>query len=369
MDMPLRSEAMPEPEAALSAEDILLALPDPVLVLDADNRIIYANQGAEELWATSAAQLCRARVDSIVPFGSPLLSLVERVRADGCSLSEHEIDISMPRIGPRLVSVSASPLVGREGVLLLLHENSIASKMDRALLHRGAARMVTSMAAVLAHEVKNPLSGIRGAAQLLDRNLGSADRVLTTLICDESDRICTLVDRMEMFNDKPIERRPVNIHQVLERVRMVAENGFAEGVRIIESYDPSLPPVPGDFDQLVQVFLNLVKNAAEAAPAVGGEIVLSTAFRHGVRLAVPGSAAPVRLPLEVAVQDNGDGVPEEIRSHLFDPFVTTKAGGSGLGLALVAKLVRDHGGVVECVSRPRGTIFRVMLPVHEGDPR
>jgi two-component system nitrogen regulation sensor histidine kinase GlnL len=327
----------------------------------------YANQGAEELWQTSASQLCRSRLEEFVPFGSPLLALADRVRAERHSMSEHEIDISTPRIGPRLVSVTASPLLERDGVLLLLHENSIASKMDRALLHRGAARMVTSMAAVLAHEVKNPLSGIRGAAQLLERSLEANDRVLTSLICDESDRICTLVDRMEMFNGKPIDRQAVNIHQVLERVRLVAENGFADGVRIVENYDPSLPPVPGDFDRLVQVFLNLVKNAAEAVPAVGGEIILATAYRHGVRLAVPGSAATVRLPLEISVSDNGEGVPEELQPHLFDPFVTTKASGSGLGLALVAKIVNDHGGVVDCVARPRGTIFRVMLPVYEGD--
>ncbi|MEQ9638848.1 MAG: ATP-binding protein [Alphaproteobacteria bacterium] len=356
-----------DPRLPLSADDILLALPDPVLALDGDNVIRYANQGAEELWQTSASQLCRGRLQDFVPFGSPLLALADRVRAEQSTMSEHEIDISTPRIGPRLVSVTASPLLGHDGVLLLLHENSIASKMDRALLHRGAARMVTSMAAVLAHEVKNPLSGIRGAAQLLDRSLEADDRVLTTLICDESDRICTLVDRMEMFNDKPIERQAVNIHRVLERVRMVAENGFGESARFQEQYDPSLPAVLGDFDLLVQVFMNLVKNAAEAVPASGGEIVLATAYRHGVRLAIPASAAPVRLPLEISVTDNGGGVPEEIRTHLFDPFVTTKASGAGLGLALVAKIVNDHGGVVECVPRVRGTTFKVMLPVHEGE--
>jgi two-component system nitrogen regulation sensor histidine kinase GlnL len=222
------------------------------------------------------------------------------------------------------------------------------------------------MAALLAHEVKNPLSGIRGAAQLLEHNADPRDRKLTGLICDETDRICALVDRMEAFSDtRPIEREAVNIHRVLEHVRGVAENGFARGVRFAETYDPSLPPVFGDRDQLTQVFLNLVKNAAEAAPRSGGEITLSTAYQHSVRLAVPGSASRMDLPLVVSVQDNGEGISEDLRPCLFDPFVTTKAGGTGLGLALVAKIINDHGGTIEFDSQPRRTVFRVRLPLYQ----
>ena len=250
-------------------------------------------------------------------------------------------------------------------MIISLQENTIASKMDRQLVHRSAARSVAGMAAVLAHEVKNPLSGIRGAAQLLEQNADRDDRELTQLICDEADRIVAMVERMEMFSDKPVERAPVNIHQVLERVRRIAEAGFAKNIRIVEDYDPSLPAVWGDFDELIQVFLNLVKNSADATAEQGGEIVLRTAFRHGVRLEVPGSSARVKLPLQVTVQDNGAGVPDELQPYLFDPFVTTKANGNGLGLALVAKFVGDHGGVVECESEPRRTIFRVMLPIQE----
>ena len=150
---------------------------------------------------------------------------------------------------------------------------------------------------------------------------------------------------------------------MLEHVRRVAENGFARQVRFIEQYDPSLPRVLGNRDQLIQVFLNLVKNAAEATPSENGEILLSTSYQHGVRLAVPGSDSRLSLPLVVSVQDNGPGIPDDLRPHLFDAFVTTKTTGTGLGLALVAKIVNDHGGVIEVDSMPRRTVFKVMLPI------
>ena len=359
----------PDTAFRFDGDSILAALPNPILAIDSFDGIRSVNPAAEQFFAAGAAHLYRLRLAEIVPFGSPLLSLVAQVRQDGISMSEYEVDLGTPKTGPRLVNLSVSPLVEQPGaVLIALQETSIATKMDRQLTHRGAARMVTSMATVLAHEIKNPLSGIRGAAQLVEQNAGPGDRELTNLICAETDRICSLVDRMEMFSDKPIERGPVNIHQVLERVRRIAQTGFGARMRFLERYDPSLPPLYGNFDQLVQVFLNLVKNACEAAPDQGGEVTLSTAFRHGVRLAMPGSKTRMRLPLEVAVQDNGPGVPEELRAYLFDPFVTTKAQGTGLGLALVAKIVGDHGGVVECESRPKRTTFRVMLPLHEETP-
>ncbi|HYX82047.1 MAG TPA: ATP-binding protein, partial [Gemmatimonadales bacterium] len=221
---------------------------------------------------------------------------------------------------------------------------------------------------VLAHEIKNPLSGIRGAAQLLESALNDEDRALTQLICAETERIRKLVDRMEVFGDeRPITKEPINIHDVLDHVRRIAATGFARGMTIIADYDPSLPPVPGNRDKLIQAFLNLVKNAAEAAPdnTEGGRILLATSFRPGVRLSVPGSGARVSLPLMIEIEDNGPGVPEHLKPHLFDPFVTTKRNGSGLGLALVAKIIADHGGIIECESEPKCTIFRVLLPMQE----
>lgn len=364
--IPMRAEG--NRNGGFDSHQIVGAMADALLAIDRDGRVIFANPAAEQFFGASAPQLRRMRLADLVPRHSPILGLAEQVLAAQSSLSEHDIELVLPRSGAtKLVDVQLLAIPESPGaVAVQFTERTMAQKIDRQLTHRGAARSVTGMAAVLAHEVKNPLSGIRGAAQLLESALSSRDRQLTQLIIDEVDRIKQLVDRMEVFSDKrPLERGPVNIHQVLEHVRKVAEAGFARHIRFVERYDPSLPPVLGHRDQLIQVFLNLVKNAAEAAPEQGGEIILTTGYRHGVRLAMKGSSERLHLPLEVTVIDNGPGVPEELMPHLFDPFVTTKANGTGLGLALVAKIVGDHGGVIECTSRPRRTEFSTRLPIYE----
>jgi two-component system, NtrC family, nitrogen regulation sensor histidine kinase GlnL len=285
------------------------------------------------------------------------------------------VEVDLPRNGThRLVDVFAGAISEQPGlIVLMLQQRSMAQMIERQLTHRAAARSVSGMAAVLAHEIKNPLSGIRGAAQLLEPGLKDEDRVLSQLICTETDRIRDLVDRMEVFADeRPLATEPVNIHSVLDHVKRLAETGFADAAKIQVDYDPSLPPLSGNRDKLIQAFLNLVKNAAEAIAEIrepGGRIMLRTAFRPGVRLAVPGTGARVSLPLMIEVEDNGPGVADELKPHLFDPFVTTKRKGTGLGLALVAKIIGDHGGIIECDSMAKRTLFRVLLPLQDDKPK
>ena len=353
----------------LQADLVVNALPVPVITVGPNDDILDANHAAEAFFDLSVRVMRRQGLADIVPLGSHAITLVEEVRRRGAGVSEHRIDLPSPRLGSeRSVDVFATPL-GEDGtVVLMFQERTIAEKMDRQLTHRGAARSLTALGAMLAHEIKNPLSGIRGAAQLLEQSADESDRLLTRLICDEVDRIVNLVERMEVFGDeRPVERGPVNVHGILDQVKRLAQSGFARHVRFSERYDPSLPPVHGNRDQLVQVFLNLVKNAAEAVgpDAVDGEIVLSTAFRAGIRLQMPGGRGRIALPIEVGVGDNGPGIPEDILPHLFDPFVTTKVQGSGLGLALVAKIVGAHGGAVECEPAPRRTTFKVLLPIYD----
>ena len=367
-ELELRSTEMP----FRPSEAVLNALPLPVITVAADGKIADANVAAETFFEASVPLLRRHMLRDLVPFGSPLLALVEQVRTRGAAVNEYRVDLSTPRNpGDRLVDLHVAPLPEQpEHVVVMLQERTIADKMDRQLTHRGAARSVSALAAMLAHEIKNPLSGIRGAAQLLEQSASDDDRTLTRLICDEADRIVKLVDRMEVFSDeRPVEREAVNIHTVLDHVRRLALSGFARHIKFAKTYDPSLPPVLANRDQLVQVFLNLVKNASEAIGegASDGEIHVTTAFRPGVRLQLPGAKTRVSLPLEFCVRDNGPGVPDDLMPHLFDPFVTTKPTGSGLGLALVTKIVGDNGGIIECESQPRHTVFRVLMPMFTGD--
>jgi two-component system, NtrC family, nitrogen regulation sensor histidine kinase GlnL len=348
------------------------ALPMPVIEVDPENHIRFANSAAEQLLGSGRDRLRRHALADVLPPGSPLLMLVEHVRANGGSITEYAIDLN-PGKTDRIADIYASPVTDSPGtVLLVIQPRAIMDKINRQLTHRDAARSVGAMASMLAHEIKNPLSGIRGAAQLIEGSLPEDEKPLSTLIRAEVDRIVRLVERFEVFSDgRPLPMSQVNIHEVLDHVGRLAKSGFASHIAFEHRFDPSLPPISANRDRLIQAILNLVKNAAEAIgpERMDGRITLSTAFRPGVSVVVPTSAQRVALPFEVGIMDNGPGIPEHLMPHLFEPFVTSKAQGTGLGLAMVAKVVSDHGGVIECERLKGGTLFRILLPLHHGKAR
>lgn len=354
----------------LDPSHLLDALPHPIFVVDAQGLFLQANAYAEQFFEASFPVLQRKKLDHFLAVSSPLLALLSSVHEENRPVTEYRQALHVPRSATpeRLVDVYATPLAKDGAILVMLVGCSNLEKIDRQMSHRHGARSASGLAAMLAHEIKNPLSGIRGAAQLLEASSNAADAPLARLIRDETDRIVRLIERMDVFESgAPLQREALNVHDLLDHARHIAQAGFARHVRFYEAYDPSLPPIYANRDQMVQVLLNLLKNAAEAigAQARNGELHLGTAYRAGLKMAVVGSNQRMALPIEITVRDNGSGIDPDVMPHLYEPFVSGREGGTGLGLAIVAKIIGDHGGVVECESAPKATTFRLLLPAYE----
>jgi two-component system nitrogen regulation sensor histidine kinase GlnL len=348
----------------ISATQILSTLATPLFVLDEHNRFVYINQAGEMFFKSSQMMLVGMSLDSFVPHDSSLFSMLKRAREHHLSVGDQGLEIANPKIGPKLVNVQIAPFSEAPPRLLVsIQERALAERLRGQALFRGAARSISAMASLLAHEVKNPLAGIKGAAQLLEAGLDENDRALTRMIVEETDRVTDLLDRMEGFaGGASLTFNPINIHEVLDHCLRLATASFGAHVNIKRQYDPSLPAVQGHRDLLIQAFINIIKNASEATDK-NAEIVLITSYSHGRRLSIAANDSGSHVPVQVEVIDNGRGIPEDLRDHVFDPFVSGRAGGKGLGLTMVASVVADHGGMIEVDSVPGRTAFRFNFPV------
>lgn len=342
--------------AAPAPSDILAALPVAYVIVGPDGRIKATNVAAQMLLNLSQSALIGETVESVLGLDLPSLA------ADS-PFAAYDLEVHAPGQRGQRVDIVATPMPDHpDWKAVAIHGRARAHMAGRWSEREGGSRSAIGAAAMLAHEIKNPLSGIRGAAQLLDMSVDEEGRTMTALIRNEVDRVAALIDRMQGFTDnRPLELDAQNIHAILDHARNVAIQGFASDILIREIYDPSLPPVRGNRDALVQIFINLLKNAVEAGATT---LTLTTAYRHGMTMIERSSARRVLLPIEICVIDNGPGAPPDIAAHLFDPFVTGKATGTGLGLALVDKLIADQGGVVEYArdDRPPRTTFRILMP-------
>ncbi|NND21858.1 MAG: PAS domain-containing protein [Silicimonas sp.] len=344
-------------------ETLWQSLPVPAFLLDPGDVIAEVNPEGEIFLNASARSVRGAPVFDILAIDAPLDDQFQRVRSDQSSLFMNNVDVGTGQSAPVNCNIQMAPMTGMPGfVLVLMEPRMIADRLGRSMSAKSAARSAIGMAEMLAHEIKNPLAGITGAAQLLSMNLSNGDLELTDLIVAETRRIVALLEQVEQFgNLRPPERRAVNVHDILDRARKSAAVGFAAHMTIVEEYDPSLPPTHVDGDQMVQVFLNLLKNAAEATRGAPGTIRLRTFYDMSLRLRrKDGTAA---LPLQIEIIDDGPGLPPEIAAQAFEPFVSGRENGTGLGLALVSKIISEHDGWVSVDSGPGRTVFRISLPV------
>jgi two-component system, NtrC family, nitrogen regulation sensor histidine kinase GlnL len=347
------------------AHAFLEALPLPALAVDYEGNVLLANGAAQDAFLRSVRSIESQGLKGLLSPDNPVHDLMRRAWLTNAPVSGRDMVIRGSSFGEMTCDVTAAPSEDAGFVALIMRPRGKGRDLSERHHDNAGARSMAAMGRTLAHEIKNPLAGIRGAAQLLVRDANPNELELVNLIVEETDRVRRLIDRMESFgDDAPIVFEPINVHASLERVAALAENGFALGMTVKRRFDPSIPDTLGDEDQLIQVFLNLAKNAAEAAQGrqEKGEIILSTSYRHGVRMRTPGGEAR-DLPLEIAFHDNGRGVPDDMKDCLFEPFVTTKLSSGGLGLPLVQKIVAAHGGVVDFESQPGRTIFRVRLPM------
>ena len=358
-----------QPEGGLpAAKQMMDILPFPVFMLDENDRFLWLNHAAEGFFHSSQAMLVPMQMSELLISDSPFFSLVRRARQSERPVSDKSLRLISPKFGVRNAAIQVTPLPVSENVdergavLVTLQEQGLTDKLAAQNTVKSAALSMSKMTSLLAHEVKNPLAGIKGAAQLLETEIPEESRELSSMIVTEADRITALLNRIEnLSSDMPVQLKDVNIHEILDHCIRITSASFGRHLDIKCHYDPSLPNIDADPDLLVQCFLNLFKNASEVTDDKG-ILTLTTSYNLSRYLSTSQSFQ-VHLPLQIEIEDNGSGIPEELQDYIFEPFISGKQSGSGLGLAMVASVVADHGGAISVDTSPAGTCFTVNLPI------
>jgi two-component system nitrogen regulation sensor histidine kinase GlnL len=334
-----------------------------VILLKGDSRILHMNPAAENLLAVSMRNVLGHPIHELQVIGPALKTLIEQTLAESRGFVDQDLVITRPGQEPQHLNCIVTPVESHVAQLLIeLRPIDQQLRIERETQRVSQADANRSLIRNLAHEIKNPLGGLRGSAQLLERELDRPElREYTQVIIKEADRLQTLMDRL-LTPNRPPQFTMVNIHEVCERVRSLIHAEFPRGIRVERSYDVSLPEIRGDREQLIQVVLNIARNAAQAIAGNDngeGKVTLKTCVARHVML----QKYQQKLALELQVMDNGPGIPVEIREKMFFPLVSGREGGTGLGLTLAQTFVQHHGGAIEADSEPGRTCFRIILPL------
>lgn len=366
----IASHIKSEQDSGFPLAEVMDVLPFPIVLLDHDDSFIWLNHAGEQFFKSSLSILSGTRLDRLIPKDSQIFSLIRRARQSGASVEDKAITFVGPRFGLRGASIQLVPFplsnFNEPVILMTLQERTGAEQLATQQNFKGAALSMSRMSALLAHEIKNPLAGIKGAAQLLEMELPEAHHELSGMIVSETDRITSLLQRIEnLSSDAPVRFETVNIHEVLDHCLKITSASFGRHLEIKRSYDPSLPDIQADREMLVQCFINLFKNASEATEE-GDSLSLQTSYSLTRYVTTETSRKLIHLPLQIAISDSGKGVSDDLQAHIFEPFVSNKSGGSGLGLAMVASVIADHGGAIAMHSSPQGSCFTLNLPITQG---
>ena len=338
----------------INFEKVWNLIPFPCIFINIKNVIISTNHASELYFLISSKNLVNRKITDVVKQVHTIETLINSVREKQETIIHYDPNFASSASQNNYHNVHIIPYSAAEQQVLIIFETKgYLNQLKKSLSYKAAAKSVAGMSSMLAHEIRNPLAGIYGAAELLENSVSNSDKELTILIQKESKRIGKLVDTFEKFGEiRPLHFLYFNVHDVLDRSIQSIETAFKGSVTVAKDYDPSLPDVFGDADQIFQVFQNLIKNSFEAIGERPGKIKIQTKFRLGFK----------NLPLVITISDDGPGRPSSIQDHIFQPFITSKAHGGGLGLSLVSKIISDHNGIIDFISGETGTKFRLLMP-------